>query len=70
MGFEATNILQKLGINTDGKMKALLCKSDIATEIDKATGEFKKTLEEIQKTRAIRMETEPIASEARLVKVR
>ncbi len=48
-GFEAQNILNVLGINTDGALKGLLLSSNINDEIAKATGTFKTTLEEIKK---------------------
>ena len=48
-GFVAQNILNVLGIKTDGALKGLLRKSNIDTEIAKATDDFETTLEEIKK---------------------
>lgn len=49
LGFEAMNILNELGINTNGDLKALLLNSNIDYEIENANGIFKTTLEEIKK---------------------
>ena len=46
-GWVAKEILDSLGV--ENKRKGLLTKSDIDTEIAKATGTFKRTLEEIKK---------------------
>lgn len=48
LGFEATNILQELGIKTDGSMKGLLLGANIDDEIAKATDMLKTTLERIK----------------------
>lgn len=48
-GFVAQNILNVLGIKTDGALKGLLRKSNIDAEIAKATDDFETTLEEIKK---------------------
>ena len=52
-GVKTWNILKALGIDTSKKSphRGLLTKSDIDTEISKATGAFKETLEEIKKRR-------------------
>lgn len=48
LGFEAQNILQALGIITNGTMKNCLNSSNIDSEISKATGILKDTLIEIK----------------------
>ena len=50
-GVKTWNILKTLGIDTSKKSphRGLLSKSNIDIEISKATGVFKKTLEEIKK---------------------
>jgi hypothetical protein len=50
-GVKTWNILKGLGLDTSKKSphRGLLIKSDIDTEISKATGVFKNTLEEIKR---------------------